>query len=231
MRCKGMHCNPRRFAEHSRADVPGKSEITSIFVTRSMNDRSVFGSSYLQDMGHGCKCIVRLDVHRRTGATIQAPTQLWRTGRRPNNCAGPLHAGPYVGCTGAGDRLLFARFSILLLASWFRTACMSIDLTGVLTSTTLWAALRVAAPVLLAALLVRRLVSAAYVMTQIQKISLTFVLRLLSVVAVLVIAGAVRCSHTDARQGSGTARIDARPVPCAGHRVHHDDGIAEGDAR
>lgn len=67
---------------------------------------------------------------------------------------------------------------------------MSIDLAVMLTSKTLWAALLVAAPVLLAALLVGLLVSVFQVVTQIQEMSLSFVPKLLSVVAVLVIAGA-----------------------------------------
>ena len=62
---------------------------------------------------------------------------------------------------------------------------MSIDLAVMLTSKTLWAALLVAAPVLLAALLV----SVFQVVTQIQEMSLSFVPKLLSVVAVLVIGG------------------------------------------
>lgn len=66
---------------------------------------------------------------------------------------------------------------------------MSIDLAVMLTSKTLWAALLVAAPVLLAALLVGLLVSVFQVVTQIQEMSLSFVPKLLSVVAVLVIAG------------------------------------------
>ena len=67
---------------------------------------------------------------------------------------------------------------------------MSIDLAVMLTSKTLWVALLVAAPVLLAALLVGLLVSVFQVVTQIQEMSLSFVPKLLSVVAVLVIAGA-----------------------------------------
>ena len=66
---------------------------------------------------------------------------------------------------------------------------MSIDLAVMLTSKTLWAALLVAAPVLLAALLVGLLVSVFQVVTQIQEMSLSFVPKLLSVVAVLVIGG------------------------------------------
>jgi flagellar biosynthetic protein FliQ len=66
---------------------------------------------------------------------------------------------------------------------------MSIDLAVMLTSKTLWAALLVAAPVLLAALLVGLLVSVIQVVTQIQEMSLSFVPKLLSVVGVLVIAG------------------------------------------
>ena len=62
---------------------------------------------------------------------------------------------------------------------------MSIDLAVMLTSKTLWAALLVAAPVLLAALLV----SVFQVVTQIQEMSLSFVPKLLSMVAVLVIGG------------------------------------------
>lgn len=66
---------------------------------------------------------------------------------------------------------------------------MSIDLAVMLTSKTLWAALLVAGPVLLAALLVGLLVSVFQVVTQIQEMSLSFVPKLLSVVAVMVIAG------------------------------------------
>lgn len=66
---------------------------------------------------------------------------------------------------------------------------MSIDLAVMLTSKTLWAALLVAAPVLLAALLVGLVVSVLQVVTQVQEMSLSFVPKLLSVVAVLVIAG------------------------------------------
>ncbi|MDB5760459.1 MAG: fliQ [Burkholderia sp.] len=61
---------------------------------------------------------------------------------------------------------------------------MTIDLEVMLTSKTL-----VAAPVLLAALLVGLLVSMFQVVTQIQEMSLSFVPKLLAVVAVLVIAG------------------------------------------
>jgi flagellar biosynthesis protein FliQ len=68
--------------------------------------------------------------------------------------------------------------------------CMSIDLAVMLTSKTLWTALLVAAPVLLSALLVGLLVSVFQVVTQIQEMSLSFVPKLLSVVAVMVIAGA-----------------------------------------
>lgn len=67
---------------------------------------------------------------------------------------------------------------------------MSIDLAVMLTSKTLWAALLVAGPVLLAALLVGLVVSVFQVVTQIQEMSLSFVPKLLSVVAVMVIAGA-----------------------------------------
>lgn len=70
-----------------------------------------------------------------------------------------------------------------------RKDCMSIDLAVMLTSKTLWAALLVAAPVLLAALLVGLLVSVFQVVTQIQEMSLSFVPKVLSVVAVLVVAG------------------------------------------
>lgn len=66
---------------------------------------------------------------------------------------------------------------------------MSIDLAVMLTSKTLWAALLVATPVLLVALLVGLLVSVFQVVTQIQEMSLSFVPKVLSVVAVLVIAG------------------------------------------
>lgn len=66
---------------------------------------------------------------------------------------------------------------------------MSIDLAVMLTSKTLWAALLVAGPVLLAALLVGLVVSVFQVVTQIQEMSLSFVPKLLSVVAVMVIAG------------------------------------------
>jgi flagellar biosynthesis protein FliQ len=65
-----------------------------------------------------------------------------------------------------------------------RKGCMTIDLEVTLTSKTL-----VAAPVLLAALLVGLLVSMFQVVTQIQEMSLSFVPKLLAVVAVLVIAG------------------------------------------
>ena len=66
---------------------------------------------------------------------------------------------------------------------------MTIDLAVMLTSKTLWVALLVAAPVLLAALLVGLLVSVFQVVTQIQEMSLSFVPKLLAVVAVMVIAG------------------------------------------
>ena len=66
---------------------------------------------------------------------------------------------------------------------------MSIDLAVMLTSKTLWAALLVAAPVLLVALLVGLLVSVFQVVTQIQEMSLSFVPKLVAVVAVMVIGG------------------------------------------
>jgi flagellar biosynthetic protein FliQ len=66
---------------------------------------------------------------------------------------------------------------------------MSIDLAVMLTSKTLWAALLAAAPVLLVALLVGMLVSVFQVVTQIQEMSLSFVPKLVAVVAVMVIGG------------------------------------------
>ena len=66
---------------------------------------------------------------------------------------------------------------------------MSIDLAVMLTSKTLWAALLVAAPVLLVALLVGLLVSVFQVVTQIQEMSLSFVPKLVAVVAVMVVGG------------------------------------------
>lgn len=67
---------------------------------------------------------------------------------------------------------------------------MSIDLAVMLTSKTLWAALLVAGPILLVALIVGLLISVFQVVTQIQEMSLSFVPKLLAVVAVMVIAGA-----------------------------------------
>lgn len=66
---------------------------------------------------------------------------------------------------------------------------MSVDLAVMLTSKTLWAAVLVAGPVLLAALIVGLLISIFQVVTQIQEMSLSFVPKLLAVVAVMVIAG------------------------------------------
>jgi flagellar biosynthetic protein FliQ len=66
---------------------------------------------------------------------------------------------------------------------------MSVDLAIMLTSRTLWAAVLVSGPVLLTALVVGLLVSIFQVVTQIQEMSLSFVPKLLAVVAVMVIAG------------------------------------------
>ncbi len=66
---------------------------------------------------------------------------------------------------------------------------MSVDLAIMLTSRTLWAAMLVSGPVLLTALIVGLLVSIFQVVTQIQEMSLSFVPKLLAVVAVMVIAG------------------------------------------
>lgn len=66
---------------------------------------------------------------------------------------------------------------------------MSVDLAIMLTSRTLWAAVLVSGPVLLTALIVGLLVSIFQVVTQIQEMSLSFVPKLLAVVAVMVIAG------------------------------------------
>lgn len=66
---------------------------------------------------------------------------------------------------------------------------MSVDLAIMLTSRTLWAAVLVSGPMLLTALVVGLLVSIFQVVTQIQEMSLSFVPKLLAVVAVMVIAG------------------------------------------
>lgn len=66
---------------------------------------------------------------------------------------------------------------------------MSTDLALMLTSRMLWTTVLVAAPPLLAALIVGLLISVFQVVTQIQEMSLTFVPKLLAVVAVLVLGG------------------------------------------
>jgi flagellar biosynthetic protein FliQ len=66
---------------------------------------------------------------------------------------------------------------------------MSMDLALMLTSRTLWAAVLIALPMLLTALLVGLLISIFQVVTQIQEMSLTFVPKLLAVAGVLVALG------------------------------------------
>jgi flagellar biosynthetic protein FliQ len=63
------------------------------------------------------------------------------------------------------------------------------DLALMLTSRTLWAALLIAAPMLLTALAIGLLVSIFQVVTQIQEMSLSFVPKLLAVAGVIIVAG------------------------------------------
>jgi flagellar biosynthetic protein FliQ len=187
---RGRALQSKSIPEHSRADVQGKSEIASLFVDSSTRNPGVCGYQLLAK--HGSRI--------QMNSAISSASMNWcsypGTHAATTNRKASVQRCWTVPCQPVRVQrwrrlpIAFPSFFIPLLLSWLRKACMSIDLAVMLTSKTLWAALLVAAPVLLAALLVGLLVSVFQVVTQIQEMSLSFVPKLLSVVAVLVIAGA-----------------------------------------